>query len=312
MTNKGLFEFLVEHCGVKAANKHIPSFIFTASSNVKRAFVDAYFNGDGCHHYTYGLHKGYSRDSKTVSKTLATELFYLLLQLGINPRFQSEKPRKKDFGTYISNCKESYSVSYSNRSIVDADGFRGNHKKKRKIGDLSQVRITKIELVSSSSKFVYDLSVSGQENFVGGLGMALHNTGEGGAILTNNGRLFNIVRSYANWGRDCWCKPGESNTCGKRFEQQFYKLPFGYDHKYVTSRIGYNMKMTELQAVLGTSQMSRIKNIVHARRMNHTYLKTNLSAIPLFDDKFILFRSPVLSSPFGFPIILKSFEISIK
>jgi CDP-6-deoxy-D-xylo-4-hexulose-3-dehydrase len=130
-------------------------------------------------------------------------------------------------------------------------------------------------------------------------------TGEGGAVLTNDGRLFSVIRSYANWGRDCWCKPGESNTCGKRFEQDFERLPKGYDHKYITSRIGYNMKMTELQAALGTSQMSRIKAIVNMRRMNYNYLKKNLQAIPLFSEMFELFRNPILSSPFGFPIMVK-------
>jgi CDP-6-deoxy-D-xylo-4-hexulose-3-dehydrase len=130
-------------------------------------------------------------------------------------------------------------------------------------------------------------------------------TGEGGAVLTNDGQLFDIVRSLANWGRDCWCKPGDDNTCGKRFEQKFYKLPEGYDHKYVTSRIGYNMKMTELQAALGMSQMSKIKKIVYLRRLNYTYLKTNLQALPLFNNVFELFRNPILSSPFGFPIMVK-------
>ena len=135
-------------------------------------------------------------------------------------------------------------------------------------------------------------------------------TGEGGAVLCNNGRLFNIIRSYANWGRDCWCKPGDSNTCGKRFEWKFEwkfdKLPDGYDHKYIYSRVGYNMKMTELQAALGVSQMAKIKTIVHLRRMNYIYLKSNLKCIPNFSDYFTLFRSPILSSPFGFPIMVKS------
>jgi CDP-6-deoxy-D-xylo-4-hexulose-3-dehydrase len=129
--------------------------------------------------------------------------------------------------------------------------------------------------------------------------------GEGGAVLCNDGRLFSVIRSYANWGRDCWCKPGEINTCGKRFEQDFERLPNGYDHKYITSRIGYNMKMTELQAALGTSQISRIKAIVNMRRINYNYLKKNLQAIPLFSEMFELFRNPILSSPFGFPIMVK-------
>lgn len=129
-------------------------------------------------------------------------------------------------------------------------------------------------------------------------------TGQGGAVLCNNGRLFSIIRSYSRWGKDCWCIPGEDNTCGKRFEQDFEKLPKGYDHKYIFSRAGYNMEMTELQAALGTSQMSRIKAIVNTRRMNYNYLKTNLSAIPFFNSVFTTFRNPILSSPFGFPIMV--------
>ena len=131
-------------------------------------------------------------------------------------------------------------------------------------------------------------------------------TGEGGAVLCNDGRLMRAVESYSNWGRDCWCHPGENNLCGKRFGYKFPKLPKGYDHKYITTRIGYNMKMTELQAALGTSQMGRIKEIVHLRRMNYTYLKSELQKLPLFHNVFTLFRGPILSSPFGLPIMVKS------
>ena len=74
---------------------------------------------------------------------------------------------------------------------------------------------------------------------------------------------YSKLQSYSNWGRDCWCKPGESDTCGKRFEQDFDNLPKGYDHKYIFSKVGYNMKMTDLQAALGTSQMHR--NKIHCK-----------------------------------------------
>lgn len=131
-------------------------------------------------------------------------------------------------------------------------------------------------------------------------------TGEGGAVLCNDGRLMRIIESYSNWGRDCWCKPGENNICGKRFDYKFERLPEGYDHKYVTSRVGYNMKMTDLQAALGMSQIGRIKEIVSKRRLNFTYLRGGLRAIPTFDEYFALFRNPILSSPFGLPIMVKT------
>jgi hypothetical protein len=305
-SNKALYEFFLYECGNGAENKRIPSFMFSVDTNVKKAFINAYFNGDGSEHYTYGAHKGYSKDSKTVSKWLSIDLYYLLLQLNINPRFSIESGSQRDFGKYISDCKDAYSICYSSKSIVDANGFRGEKTNKtRKIGDLSLVKITKIEEVQSTSGNVYDLSVKGYENFIGGIGMVLHNTGEGGAVLTNDGRLFSAIRSYANWGRDCWCDPGEENTCGKRFDWEFDDLPEHYDHKYVFSRVGYNMKMTELQAALGMAQMARVQNIVRERRSHYRFLFDNLSAIPNFKDFFSLIEYKDLSSPFGFPIYAK-------
>jgi len=86
--------------------------------------------------------------------------------------------------------------------------------------------------------------------------------GEGGAVLTNNKHTAKVVDSFANWGRDCWCAPGQDNTCGKRFEWEWEHLPKGYDHKYTFTRLGYNMKMTEWQAALGHSQLSRLPSFV--------------------------------------------------
>lgn len=133
-------------------------------------------------------------------------------------------------------------------------------------------------------------------------------TGEGGAVLTNDGRLFSAIRSYANWGRDCWCEPGEENTCGKRFDQKFDDLPDHYDHKYVFSRIGFNMKMTELQAALGMEQMARIINIVRERRSHYQFLFDNFSVIPNFGQFFRIIDYKALSSPFGFPIYVKGIK----
>ena len=93
-------------------------------------------------------------------------------------------------------------------------------------------------------------------------------TGEGGAIITNDPKLANLVRAFRDWGRDCYCAGGENNTCGKRFSQQFGNLPFGYDHKYVYSEIGYNLKMTDIQAAIGAAQMDKLPIFCEKRKEN--------------------------------------------
>jgi len=93
-------------------------------------------------------------------------------------------------------------------------------------------------------------------------------TGEGGAVITNDAQLARIVRSFRDWGRDCYCMGGENNTCGKRFSQQFGNLPFGYDHKYVYSEIGYNLKMTDIQAAIGSAQMNKLEIFGEKRKEN--------------------------------------------
>jgi CDP-6-deoxy-D-xylo-4-hexulose-3-dehydrase len=93
-------------------------------------------------------------------------------------------------------------------------------------------------------------------------------TGEGGAVITNDAQLARIVRSFRDWGRDCYCMGGENNTCGKRFSQQFGNLPFGYDHKYVYSEIGYNLKMTDIQAAIGSAQMDKLEIFGEKRKEN--------------------------------------------
>jgi CDP-6-deoxy-D-xylo-4-hexulose-3-dehydrase len=93
-------------------------------------------------------------------------------------------------------------------------------------------------------------------------------TGEGGAIITNDPVLANLVRAFRDWGRDCYCAGGENNTCGKRFSQLFGNLPFGYDHKYVYSEIGYNLKMTDIQAAIGAAQMDKLDYFGERRKEN--------------------------------------------
>jgi CDP-6-deoxy-D-xylo-4-hexulose-3-dehydrase len=126
-------------------------------------------------------------------------------------------------------------------------------------------------------------------------------TAEGGAALTNNPRLETAMRSFRDWGRDCWCDTGKDNTCGRRFNQQFGTLPEGYDHKYTYSRIGYNLKMTDIQAALGFSQMQKLTAFTVARQANYSYMKEMLCNLqqmiflPQWNDT-------VSPNPFGFPI----------
>ena len=104
--------------------------------------------------------------------------------------------------------------------------------------------------------------------------------GEGGAVYTNNGLLNKIVRSFRDWGRDCWCMGGVDNTCGCRFTGQFGQLPAGYDHKYVYSHFGFNLKVTDMQAAIGCAQLEKLDDIVEARRRNYRTLYDGLKGTP--------------------------------
>ncbi len=127
-------------------------------------------------------------------------------------------------------------------------------------------------------------------------------TGEGGAVMTNRPALRRILESYRDWGRDCYCPPGHDNTCKKRFEWQLGDLPFGYDHKYIYSHIGYNLKATDMQAAIGSSQLKRIDEFVAKRRENFSILDGFLSGT----DELILPTATPGSEPswFGYPITL--------
>ncbi|MBL7043928.1 MAG: lipopolysaccharide biosynthesis protein RfbH [Pirellulaceae bacterium] len=128
--------------------------------------------------------------------------------------------------------------------------------------------------------------------------------GEGGAVLTNNPRLKRYAESFRDWGRDCWCKPGCDNTCGKRFDQQLGDLPSGYDHKYVYSRIGHNLKVTDMQAAVGVAQLKKLPQFIEARCRNFQYLYDGLKDM---EDVLILPRATPGSEPswFGFPIAVR-------
>jgi CDP-6-deoxy-D-xylo-4-hexulose-3-dehydrase len=128
-------------------------------------------------------------------------------------------------------------------------------------------------------------------------------TGEGGAVLTNSPLVKKLIESFRDWGRDCYCETGHDNTCQKRFDWQLGGLPRGYDHKYIYSHIGYNLKATDMQAALGESQLDRIDEFVEARKVNFNRLYEGLCEIP----DFIMPVATENSDPswFGFPITIK-------
>lgn len=129
--------------------------------------------------------------------------------------------------------------------------------------------------------------------------------GEGGCVLTNSAKLRKIIESFRDWGRDCWCAPGEDNTCGKRFNWKLGQLPKGYDHKYTYSHVGYNLKVTDMQAAVGCSQLQKLDKFISIRRENYRKLHEKLSE---FNDYLILPENNPNTEPswFGFPIAVKS------
>ena len=125
--------------------------------------------------------------------------------------------------------------------------------------------------------------------------------GEGGCVLTNRPHIKKLAESFRDWGRSCWCEPGQDNTCGKRFGWQLGDLPFGYDHKYTYSHIGYNLKVTDMQAAIGVAQLKKVPQFIEARKRNFQALHEGLSDL---QDVFLLPEATPNSDPswFGFAI----------
>jgi CDP-4-dehydro-6-deoxyglucose reductase, E1 len=126
-------------------------------------------------------------------------------------------------------------------------------------------------------------------------------TGEGGMVVTDREDLARIARSIRDWGRDCYCAGGENNTCGKRFSQQFGELPYGYDHKYVYTHLGYNLKATDMQAAIGSAQLARLGGFVDARKHNHARLR---AALERYEDRLILPEAPLHTDPSWFAFVI--------
>jgi CDP-6-deoxy-D-xylo-4-hexulose-3-dehydrase len=129
--------------------------------------------------------------------------------------------------------------------------------------------------------------------------------GEGGCVITRDSRLKTLVESFRDWGRACWCAPGVDNTCGKRFDWQLGELPSGYDHKYIYSHIGYNLKATDMQAAVGVAQLKKLPQFIADRRRNWRLIYDRLRP---WEDKLILPRATPRSDPswFGFPITVRA------
>lgn len=154
---------------------------------------------------------------------------------------------------------------------------------------------------------IYDGRLVGTFGDIGTLSFypAHHITmGEGGAVFTNNSELKQIAESFRDWGRDCYCPPGKDNTCGKRFCWKLGALPEGYDHKYTYSHLGYNLKITDMQAACGLAQLARVDNFIQKRRENFSILKEGLADCEEF---LVLPQATAGSIPswFGFPVTLR-------
>lgn len=128
--------------------------------------------------------------------------------------------------------------------------------------------------------------------------------GEGGAVVTNKPQLKVLVESFRDWGRDCWCEPGSDNTCDRRFQWQLGDLPSGYDHKYTYSHIGYNLKLTDMQAAIGLAQLEKLSGFIAKRKKNFSYLKQQLQP---FEEWLLLPMATPNSDPswFGFPLTVR-------
>ncbi len=128
--------------------------------------------------------------------------------------------------------------------------------------------------------------------------------GEGGAVVTQNPLIHRSIRQFRDWGRDCWCDPGKDNTCGRRFDWQLGELPKGYDHKYIYSQIGFNLKLTDFQAAIGVAQLEKLPNFIKARKKNHSL---HLKFFQKFAHYFDFVKKGIEDDPcwFGFTLIVK-------
>lgn len=286
--------------GTNSYDKRVPNFIFNLEKKYMKIFYDYYIKGDGCRK---------SDNEIDFVVTTASEKMAAGINLLNNLIF-------KKYSRFVI-AKDKY------YDIAPVKSLRHIKKKINKVESYKNVE-------------VYDIAVEGTSTFVDACGnVLLHNcdalgskfrnkftgtfgqiatlsfypahhitTGEGGAVLTDDSLLNKIINSFRDWGRDCWCESGRDDTCGNRFKLKFGTLPFGYDHKYVYSHIGYNLKLTDLQAAIGVEQMKKLPVFIEKRQQNFSLLYNGLKK---FEDKLILPSWEKSANPawFCFPLTIK-------
>ncbi len=226
-----------------------------------------------------------------------------ILQFGAVPVFVDV-----ELGTYnIDASKIEAAISDKTKAIMLAHTLGNPYNLDIIVALCKKYKLWLIEDCCDALGATYDGKLVGTFGDIGTLSFypAHHITmGEGGAVFTNNRDLKVIAESFRDWGRDCYCAPGKENTCGTRFCCQNGNLPYGYDHKYTYSHLGYNLKITDMQAACGLAQMDRLEGFIAARRHNFAYLKDRLKTCEEF---LILPEATPNSEPswFGFPMTLR-------
>ncbi len=223
-----------------------------------------------------------------------------MLQQGLVPVFVDV-----DLGTYCANVEQvAAAIGPKTRAIMMAHPM-GNPVDLEAIGHLLEKHhLYFIEDNCDALGSLYKGQLTGTFGHLSTVSFypAHHITmGEGGAVLTNDAALARIARSMRDWGRDCYCASGENNTCGKRFSQQHGTLPYGYDHKYIYSHIGYNLKVTDMQAAVGCAQLDKLPFFIKRRKENHRAL---LEGLKPFEEFLILPEATAQSDPSWFGFVL--------
>lgn len=231
-----------------------------------------------------------------------------ILQYGAIPVFVDV-----DYLTHnIDVSKIESAISSKTRAIMLAHTLGNPFNVKEVKAICEKHRLWLVEDCCDALGSLYDGKLVGTFGDIGTLSFypAHHITmGEGGAVFTNNSKLKLIAESFRDWGRDCYCEPGQDNTCKKRFSWKLGELPEGYDHKYIYSHVGYNLKITDMQAACALAQLGKLDNFIEKRRQNFGYLFKKLAN---YTDYFDLPVATPLSNPswFGFPITLRESNAS--